>query len=111
MEVGHGRFTLYYRFETTFGPVVRMRVKVEINTREHFAVHGFRGAAFDIANPWFSGSAKVSTYSLSELLGTKLRALFQRLTGGGARMSSSVAHSWSFPGDATATVPSEQSTR
>jgi len=38
---GEGRFTLTYRFETTFAPVVPMRLKVEINTREHFAVHGF----------------------------------------------------------------------
>ena len=25
-KAGHGRFTLYYRFDTTFTPVVRMRV-------------------------------------------------------------------------------------
>ncbi len=37
---GKGRFTLYYRFETTFVPVVQMRLKVEINTREHFSVLG-----------------------------------------------------------------------
>jgi predicted nucleotidyltransferase component of viral defense system len=35
---GKGRFTLYYRFETTFEPIVSMRSKVEIDTREHFSV-------------------------------------------------------------------------
>lgn len=80
-KAGHGRFTLIYRFETTFTPVVRTRVKLEINTREHFAVHGFTTQTLDIANPWFSGSAEVSTYSLPELLGTKLRALYQRKRG------------------------------
>ncbi|MBX3246096.1 MAG: nucleotidyl transferase AbiEii/AbiGii toxin family protein [Myxococcales bacterium] len=34
-KAGQGRFTLYYRFDTTFTPVVQMRVKIEINTREH----------------------------------------------------------------------------
>jgi predicted nucleotidyltransferase component of viral defense system len=80
-KAGHGRFTLYYRFETTFTPVVRMRVKLEINTREHFAVHGFTGREFAVSNPWFSGTAKVATYNISELLGTKLRALYQRKKG------------------------------
>jgi predicted nucleotidyltransferase component of viral defense system len=32
-------------------------------------------------NPWFKGSAMVSTYELDELLGTKLRALYQRRKG------------------------------
>ncbi len=80
-KAGHGRFTLYYRFDTTFTPVVQMRVKVEINTREHFAVHGFTTRPLVVTNPWFSGAAEVSTYTLSELLGTKLRALYQRKKG------------------------------
>ena len=80
-KAGRGRFTLYYRFETTFAPVVPMRVKLEINTREHFAVHGLTTRTLGVSNPWFSGSAEVTTYRLSELLGTKLRALYQRKKG------------------------------
>jgi len=80
-KTGPGRFTLHYRFETTFTPVVSARLKIEINTREHFAVHGFVRRAFELANPWFSGSAEVPTYTLSELLSTKLRALYQRKKG------------------------------
>lgn len=80
-KAGHDRFTLYYRFDTTFAPVVRMRVKLEINTREHFTVHGYTTRPFEVTNPWFSGSAEVWTYTLSELLGTKLRALYQRKKG------------------------------
>jgi predicted nucleotidyltransferase component of viral defense system len=80
-KTGHGRFTLSYRFDTTFTPAVRMRVKVEINTREHFNVHGLATRMFVIANPWFSGSARIKTYTLSELLATKLRALYQRKKG------------------------------
>ena len=32
-------------------------------------------------NPWFSGSASIPTFKLNELLGSKLRALFQRRKG------------------------------
>lgn len=80
-KAGHGRFTLYYRFETSFTPVVRMRVKLEINTREHFAAHGFSRRKFTVANDWFDGTADIETYPLPELLGTKLRALYQRKKG------------------------------
>jgi predicted nucleotidyltransferase component of viral defense system len=80
-RAGHGRFTLYFRFETTFEPIVNMRVKIEINTREHFAVHGIVRRSHHVENPWFSGSAEVRTFSLSELLATKLRALHQRKKG------------------------------
>lgn len=34
-----------------------------------------------MGNPWFSGSALIHSYSLNELLGTKLRALYQRKKG------------------------------
>ncbi len=80
-KAGRDRFTLYYRFDTTFQPVVTVKVKIEINTREHFAVKGITARALEVVNPWFSGSARVSTYPLNELLGTKLRALYQRRKG------------------------------
>ena len=78
---GKGRFTLYYRVDTTFVPVVRMRLKVEINTREHFNVLGLQRREYAVSNPWFSGEADIATYSLAELLGTKMRALYQRKKG------------------------------
>ena len=78
---GKGRFTLYYRFETTFVPVVRMRLKVEINTREHFSVLGLQRREYQVSNPWFSGRAEIATYSFAEVLGTKMRALYQRKKG------------------------------
>ena len=73
--------TLLYRFETTTRPVQRMRLKVEINTREHFAVLGWHPRRFEVQNPWFSGSADLTLYQIEELLGTKLRALYQRRKG------------------------------
>jgi predicted nucleotidyltransferase component of viral defense system len=80
-KTGDGRVTLNYRFETTLTPVVRARVKLEINTREHFTAHGFVTRSFEIENSWYSGAVGVSTYTMPELLGTKLRALFQRKKG------------------------------
>jgi predicted nucleotidyltransferase component of viral defense system len=58
-----------------------MRVKIEINTREHFNVLGLQQETFSVDNPWFQGSAAVTTFQPEELLGTKLRALYQRKKG------------------------------
>ncbi len=78
---GHGRVTLLYRFESTSRPVQPMRLKVEINTREHFSVLGHHRRRFVVDSPWFSGSADIHTYQIEQLLGTKLRALYQRKKG------------------------------
>lgn len=80
-DKGRGRFTLRYRFETSFAPVVRMRLKIEINTREHFSVLGIDSRPFTVDNPWFQGTADLPVYRLDELLGTKMRALYQRRKG------------------------------
>ncbi|HEY8368234.1 MAG TPA: nucleotidyl transferase AbiEii/AbiGii toxin family protein [Thermodesulfobacteriota bacterium] len=72
---------LTYRFPSEVPPVVQLRLKVEINTREHFSVLGFERKRFAVENGWFSGRAEVQTYRLEELLGTKLRALHERKKG------------------------------
>ena len=73
--------TLVYRFESTSLPVQSMRLKVEINTREHGSHAPTRVQRFVVDNPWFMGAAPIVTYSNEELLGTKLRALYQRKKG------------------------------
>ncbi len=78
---GQGRVTLHYRFESEMKPVTPLRLKVEINTREHFCVLGPRQTRFQVHSPWHGGAADVLTYELEELLGTKLRALYQRKKG------------------------------
>ena len=50
-----GRVTFVYRFSSEATPPLPMRLKVEINTREHFAVHGFIEHEFAVASRWFSG--------------------------------------------------------
>lgn len=73
--------TVYYHFETEAPPPPRIRVKIEINTREHFNVLGLKKETFSVDNPWYQGGAEVTTYQPEELLGTKLRALYQRKKG------------------------------
>jgi predicted nucleotidyltransferase component of viral defense system len=76
-----GRVTLVYRFDSEDNPPMRLRLKVEINSREHFALLGHTATPFAVSSRWFSGSADITTFELDELLGTKLRALYQRRKG------------------------------
>jgi predicted nucleotidyltransferase component of viral defense system len=76
-----GRVTLYYRFTSESAAHVPLQLKVEINSREHFAIYGFEDMPFAVASPWFQGDCTIRTYQLDELLATKLRALYQRKQG------------------------------
>ena len=76
-----GRVTLSYRYQSEDMPQVPMRLKIEINTQEHFTVLGLHAVPFSVASSWFNGKTDILTYHLSELLGTKLRALYQRKKG------------------------------
>lgn len=75
------RIIFNYRFESEGSPRLPLRLKVEINTREHFAVEGFREIPFKLRSRWYEGSCSIQSYGLNELLGTKLRALYQRKKG------------------------------
>lgn len=71
--------TLVYRFRSEDGQPLRL--KVEINTREHFAIEGFKKIPFAVKSRWYDGSCSILSYELNELMGTKLRALYQRKKG------------------------------
>lgn len=70
-----------YRFESEAMPVTPLKLKVEINTREHFNARALRHHPFTVRSPWFHGEALLLTYCAEELLGTKMRALYQRKKG------------------------------
>lgn len=70
--------TIVYPFESEIAPVIKMKLKIEINTREHFDVLGIKPVNLQVDNGWFSGNCNIPSYELEELLGTKLRALYQR---------------------------------
>jgi len=78
---GPGTVTLTYRFDSEIPPVRPMRLKIEINTREHFTLLDLNPCKFVVANAWFTGECEVATFQIDELLATKLRALYQRRKG------------------------------
>ncbi len=75
------RVSLIYRFESESPSPRKMRLKIEVNTGEHFNILGLQKKKIEAINPWFSGKAEPLTYEIEELLGTKLRALYQRKKG------------------------------
>jgi predicted nucleotidyltransferase component of viral defense system len=79
MVKGHGA-KANYRF-TSEHEEIRLRLKLEINCKEHFNVLPWIEFPFEVNNPWFTGSTNIKTYDVNELLGTKLRALYQRKKG------------------------------
>ena len=80
-QLKEGRVNLVYRFQSEDTPPLKMRLKIEINTREHFSELGRIGMPCAVDSAWFRGEADVPTFALDELLGTKLRALYQRKKG------------------------------
>lgn len=76
-----GRVTFRFTYMSEPPMERRMKLKVEINTRESFTVFGYENRPMGITSNWFSGKADITTFTLEELLGTKLRALYQRKKG------------------------------
>lgn len=72
---------LIYMFQSEFPPVQPMKLKIEINCREHFTELGYAKVPFEINSKWYTKSCLINTYQLEELMGTKLRALYQRKKG------------------------------
>lgn len=72
---------LIYRFQSEDNPSIPLRLKIEINTVEFFTLFGYKNYEYSVDSKWFTGKANIKTYELEELMGTKLRALYQRLKG------------------------------
>lgn len=81
VEQKKGNTTLKFRFESEIAPVQPLRLKIETNCREHFTILGWEKKEFSVDSQWFSGTSQLTTYKIEELLGTKLRALYQRRKG------------------------------
>ena len=73
--------TLVFRVPSTDVGAGEIHLKVEINCKEHVSVFPMVRVPFSVENDWFSGQCEVLTYELNELVGTKVRALYQRLKG------------------------------
>lgn len=75
----NGRVTLVYRVLSDEG--FPLKLKVEINSREHFSVLGFQDYPLICNSSWTTGTVMIRTFKIEELLGTKMRALYQRRKG------------------------------
>lgn len=72
---------LRFRVPAEDDPDTQLRLKVEINIAEIEVFDQPAVVAYSFDNPWFSGAARIATFSAEELLATKLRALLQRDKG------------------------------
>lgn len=55
-----------------------LKLKVEINTREHHNLHGLKVYPFEMNSDWHQAKAEIVSFEPEELFGTKVRALLQR---------------------------------
>jgi predicted nucleotidyltransferase component of viral defense system len=72
--------TIWFDGEPTEGPGL-IRIKIESNVAETKPVCPFVARRYSVDSRWWSGGAEVLTCELEDLLGTKLRALYQRRKG------------------------------
>ena len=73
--------TLLFRLQSDGLPSMPIHIKVEINCKEHFSVLPLVKVPFKVDSMWYKGEAELLTYQLDELIGTKMRALYQRRKG------------------------------
>jgi predicted nucleotidyltransferase component of viral defense system len=76
-QAGHSMH-MVFRFTPEVDAQATLRLKVEINTREHAQLYGIRSYPFAVESDWYAGKAEIASYEPEELFGTKLRALLQR---------------------------------
>ena len=68
---------LVFRFTPEEGGS-QLKLKVEINTREHKNLHGHKAYPFEVNSGWHQAKAEIVAFEPEEIFGTKLRALLQR---------------------------------
>ena len=76
-QAGHSMH-LVFRFAPEADLQSTLKLKVEINTREHESLFGIHQYPFSVENDWYRGQAEIASFEPEELFGTKLRALLQR---------------------------------
>jgi predicted nucleotidyltransferase component of viral defense system len=69
---------LVFKFVPEADPQTTLKLKVEINTREHESLLGIKTYPFAVDSGWYQGRTDIASFEPEELFGTKLRALLQR---------------------------------
>ncbi len=70
---------LTYRYQAIDETIAKL--KIEINTTEHFHILPFASVDYSVNSRWFEGDTNITTYKLEELMASKLCALHQRSKG------------------------------
>lgn len=76
-QAGHS-IHLVYKFKPESDAQSTLKLKVEINTREHGSKLGYQVYPYSMQSDWYQGSAAILSFAPEELFGTKFRALLQR---------------------------------
>jgi predicted nucleotidyltransferase component of viral defense system len=76
-QAGHSMH-LVFKFTPEADAQTTLKLKVEINTREHSPLFGIKSHPFAVDSDWYRGKAEIASFEPEELFGTKLRALLQR---------------------------------
>lgn len=76
-QAGHSMH-LVFKFAPEADAESTLKLKVEINTREHGTLFGIKSYPFAVDSDWYRGKADIASFEPEEVFGTKLRALLQR---------------------------------
>ena len=76
-QVAHSMH-LVFRFTPEVESGSQLKLKVEINTREHENLCGYKTYPFEVSSGWHQATAQIVSFEPEEIFGTKLRALLQR---------------------------------
>lgn len=76
-QAGHSMH-LVFKFAPEAAPETTLKLKVEINTREHENLYGIKKYAFEVDSRWHRAKTEIASFEPEEIFGTKLRALLQR---------------------------------
>ncbi len=79
-RAGHS-IHLIFRFAPETAPDTELKLKVEINTREHTNLFALKTYPFELVSGWQQARTDIVSFEPEELFGTKLRALLQRRQG------------------------------
>lgn len=69
-------FKLFYPYTSISGEKVKLKIEINLTTYEQ--AFGLRYMDFNHRSSYYSGSSTITTFELDELMGTKLKALYNR---------------------------------
>lgn len=76
-QAGHSMH-LVFKFAPEAAPDTTLKLKIEINTREHESLYGIKKYPFEVDSRWHRAKTEIASFEPEELFGTKFRALLQR---------------------------------